>query len=119
MPGLAVPIVAGTAVVLFALPIVAIGGWSLRGWALAAVLWVASQAFGLLLTRLRLGGSNLAASGVVAFGMMFRGVAVMVVLLAIAVSDRELALTAALVYALAYTLELGVAVVAYFGGEPR
>jgi hypothetical protein len=56
---------------------------------------------------------------VVAFGMMFRGIAVMVVLLAIAVSDRELALTAALVYALAYTLELGVAVASYFGGEAR
>jgi hypothetical protein len=119
MPNLAVPIVAGSAVVFLALPIIAIGSWSLKGWALAAVLWVASQAFGLLLARLRLGGSNLAASGVVAFGMMFRGIAVMVVLLAIAVSDRELGLTAALVYALAYTLELGVAVISYFGGEPR
>ena len=61
----------------------------------------------------------LAASGVVAFGMMFRVIAVMVVVIAVAVSDARLALAAALVYALAYTLELGVSVVSYFGGEPR
>jgi hypothetical protein len=33
------------------------------------------------------------------------------------VSDARLALSAALVYALAYTFELGVSVVEYFGSE--
>ena len=40
----------------------------------------------------------------------------LVVLFAVAASDAHLALAAALVYALAYTLELGLSMVAYFGG---
>ena len=119
LPGRIVPVVAGAAVIALALPVFLVAGWRASGWALAAVLWVASQAFALLLARLRVGMGNLAASGVVAFGMMFRGIAVMVVVIAVAVSDARLALAAALVYALAYTLELGVSVVSYFGGEPR
>src|SRR5207249_6567797 len=93
-------------------------GWRLAGWALAAVLWAGGQGLGLL-ARLRLGLGNLAASGVLAFGMMFRAIAVMVVLVVVAVSDGRLAISAALLYALAYTLELGVSVVEYFGAEPR
>jgi hypothetical protein len=117
MPSRLVPIVAGAGVIVLALPIFLVLGWRVAGWALAAVLWVAGQALGLLLTRLRIGLGNLAASGVLAFGMMFRAIAVMVVLLVVAVSDARLAIAAALVYALAFTLELGVAVLAYFSGE--
>jgi hypothetical protein len=51
--------------------------------------------------------------------MMFRAIAVMVVLLAVAVSHPHLALTAALVYALAYTFQLGVALVTFFTGPAR
>ena len=40
---------------------------------------------------------------------------VLVVLFAVAASNAHLALAAALVYALAYTLELGLSMVAYFG----
>jgi hypothetical protein len=111
------PIVAGGTVIMLALPIFLVLGWRVAGWALGAVLWVAGQALGLLLTRLRVGLDSLAASGVLAFGMMFRAVAVMVVLVVVAVSDARLAIAAALLYALAYTLELGVSVVEYFGGE--
>jgi hypothetical protein len=39
---------------------------------------------------------------------------VMVVIVAVAVSNSHLALSAALLYALAYTFELGVSVVAYY-----
>ncbi|MGH3131052.1 MAG: hypothetical protein ACRDNX_09565 [Gaiellaceae bacterium] len=116
VPGRLAPMLAGAAVVALALPIFALAGWRLEGWALGAVLWLGAQALGLVLTRLRLGTGNLAASGVVGMGMMFRAVAVMVVVIAVAASDARLGLAAALVYALAYTLELGVSLAAYFGG---
>ena len=51
--------------------------------------------------------------------MMFRSIVVMVVLLVVAVNDGHLALSAALLYAAAYTLELGVSFVEYFGAEPK
>ena len=113
------PLVAGASVVALALPIFLIAGFRLSGWALGAVLWVASQAFGAVLARLRLGMGNLAPSGVLAFGMIFRAVAVMVVVFAVAVSDARLAVAAAIVYALAYTTELAVSLVSYFGGRPQ
>jgi len=59
--------------------------------------------------------SNLAASGVQAFGMFFKALGLLVVLVATAASDPKLALAAALTYALAYTLELGLSLLAYFG----
>ena len=119
VPNRLVPIVAGAGVLVITLPIYLLMGWRVDGWALAALLWMGGQALGLLLMRLRLGLDNLAASGVLAFGMMFRAIAVMVVLIVVAVSDGRLALSAALLYAAAYTLELGVSVIGYFGGEPR
>jgi hypothetical protein len=118
MPRPLVPLAAGSFVIVLALPIYAVAGWRLAGWLLAATLWAASQAFGLLLSRLRVGAGDLGSSGVMAFGMMFRAIAVMVVVLAVAVSEPSLALGAALLYALAYTLELGLSVVAYFSGPP-
>jgi hypothetical protein len=119
VPNRVVPIVAGAGVLVLALPIYLLLGWRIEGWALAAVLWVGGQALGLLLKRLRLGLGNLAASGVLAFGMMFRSILVMVVLLAVAVGDGRLALSAALLYTAAYTLELGVSFVEYFSAEPK
>jgi hypothetical protein len=115
VPGRVLPIAAGATVVLLALPIFALAGWRLAGWALGAVLWLGAQALALLLTRLRLGAANLAASGVVGIGMTFRAVAVMVVIIAVAASDARLGVAAALVYGLAYTLELGVSLASYFG----
>jgi hypothetical protein len=115
MPGRLLPALAGGTVVALALPIFLIGGWPLAGWALGATLWAGGQALGLLLTRFRAGAANVAGSGVLGVGMMFRAVAVMAVLLAVAASDSSLALSAAVVYALAYTLELALSVVTYFG----
>ena len=118
VPPRVLPVVAGGAVIGLALPVFALAGWPLQGWALAAVLWVAAQALGLLLTRLRLGADNLAASGVVGIGMSFRAIAVMVVVIAVAAADAELGLSAGLLYALAYTLELAVSLGFYFSGSP-
>jgi hypothetical protein len=115
VPSRFVPIAAGAAVVALALPVFAVAGWSLRGWALGAILWVGAQALGLLLSRLPLGADNLAASGVRGVGMMFRPVAVMVVVIAVAASDAEVGVAAGLLYALAYTLELGLSLLTYFG----
>jgi hypothetical protein len=116
-PSILLPIAAGTGVIALALPIYLVAGWRLAAWALAATLWAGSQGLGYLLTRLRTRG-DLVASGVAGFGMMFRGIAVMVVVLAVAVSEPELGLAAALTYALAYTLELGLSLVTYFGKPP-
>jgi hypothetical protein len=116
-PSILLPIVAGTGVIALALPIFLVAGWRVAGWALAATLWAGSQAFAYLLVRLRSQGS-LVASGVAAFGMMFRAIAVMVVVLAVAVSDPDLGLAAGLTYALAYTVELGLSLVSYFGNPP-
>ena len=116
-PSIVLPIVAGTGVIVLALPIYLIAGWPIEAWALAATLWAGSQAFSVLLVRLRAKG-DLVASGVAAFGMMFRAIAVMVVLLAVAASDPHLGLAAAITYALAYTVELGLYLVTYFGNPP-
>jgi hypothetical protein len=119
VPNRIVPLVAGAGLLVLALPIYLLLGWRVQGWALAALLWVGGQGLSLLLTRLRVGLDNLAASGVLAFGMMFRSIMVMVVLLVVAVNDGRLALSAALLYTATYTLELGVSFVEYFSGEPR
>jgi hypothetical protein len=118
VPGRAVPIAAGAAVVALALPVFLAAGWPLAGWVLAAVLWVAGQALGLLLARLQPGADNLAASGVVGIGRIFRVAVVAAVLVVVAARDGETALAAALVYAFAYTLELALSLTAYFTSEP-
>ena len=118
-PARLVPVLAGGAVVLLALPVFAVAGWSLRGWLLGAVLWAAAQALGLLLARLPLGGDNLAAAGVAGIGMMFRPVAVMVVAIAVATVDTQVGIAAALLYALAYTVELALSLVLYFGSPAK
>ena len=109
---------AGGLVIALALPLFALAGWDLKGWAIAAVLWLGVQAFGLLLARVRPSSDNLAASGALAAGMMLRLLGVLVVLLAVASSDRELGLAVALVYGAAYTAELAVGLLGYYGQEP-
>jgi hypothetical protein len=108
----------GGLVIALALPIFLLAGWRLAGWAIAAVLWVGVQAFGLLLARLKPGPDNLAGSGAFAFGMMLRLLAVLVVLLAVVSSNREVGLAAALTYGIAYTAELGLNLLGYYGQEP-
>ena len=117
MPSLLAPLAAGAAVIALALPVFVAAGWPLAGWLIGALLWAGSRLLALLLTRLKPGDGNLAASGVVGFGMTFRAIAVMVVVLVLAASEPRLALAVVALYALAYTLELGVALALYFGGE--
>ena len=118
MPGRLVPAVAGTLLVGLALPVFLLAGWRVGAGALAAVLWVGAQGVSALLPRVRFRDGSLAAASVVAFGMMFRTLAVGIVLVAVAASDAALALAAAAVYALAYTLELGLSLASYFAATP-
>jgi hypothetical protein len=118
VPPRLLPVIAGGVVIALALPVFLAAGWSLAGWGLAAVLWLAAQALSLLLTRLHPGTGNLAASGVVGISMMFRALAVGVVVIAVAATDPEVGVAAALLYALAYTLELALSLLSYFGREP-
>jgi hypothetical protein len=115
-PPALLPAAAGAIVIAVALPIFLIAGWRITGWGLGAVLWAGSEALGFVLTRLQARTGNLAAAGVVAFGMLFRAIAVMVVVFAVAVSDKWLGLAAALVYAAGYSAALGLQLVAYYTG---
>jgi hypothetical protein len=116
-PGRLLPAIAAAGLLVLALPVFLVADLPLGGWVLASVLWLAAQGLSLLLARLGLGADKLAASGVVGIGMTLRSVAVGVVLVAVVASDAPLGLSAALLYALAYTLELGVSLATYFGRE--
>jgi hypothetical protein len=113
------PTVAGGTIIALALPIFAIAGWPLQGWALAAVLWAAAEIVTLVLARLPNSPDNLAAAGMRGIGTTSRGLLVGVVLVIVTVSNETVGLTAAILYAIAFTAELGVGVATYFGGEAR
>ncbi len=119
LPGRRVPVLAGAAVVALALPLFLLVGWRLDGWALGAVLWTASQLLGLVFARVGIGEPTLRGSGLVAFGMMGRGILLVLVAIAVAVADPRLALAGVLVYAAAYSVELAASLTLYFTGEPR
>jgi hypothetical protein len=116
VPGRRVPALAGAGVVVLALPVFLVAGFPLGGWALAAVLWAAGEALALWLGRLPTGADHLGSSGFVALAHSFRGIGVMVVLLAVTVASRDVGIAAVAVYALAYSLSLGAALVEYFSG---
>ncbi len=66
---------------------------------------------------MRKDASSAAGTGLQAFELVFKGIAVLVVLLAVATTNEDLALPAILVFALAYTAELGLSLATYFGSE--
>lgn len=117
VPGRRAPALAGAAVIVLGLPVFLVGGFPLGGWGLAAVLWLAGEALSLWLNRIPTGADNLRKSGMVALAMSFRGIGVMVVLLAVTVANKGLGVSAVVLYALAYSLTLGVSLLEYFGSE--
>ena len=117
-PGHLLPAVGGTLVLALAVPIVALLGWSIAGWGLAVALWLGLHALDFVLARAR-AKTGLASSGMQAFGLFFKLIALLVVLFAAVAADKDVALAAALTYGLAYTFELGLSLVAYFGTAPR
>jgi len=108
------PAAGGTVVIALLLPVVALLGWSIAGWALAALLWLGLHALDLLVVRARAkpGGAS---SGIQAFALFFKLIALLILLFAALAADRDLALTTALTYGLAYTFELGLSLASYFG----
>jgi hypothetical protein len=119
VPGRLAPALAGTAVVVLALPVFAVAGWPLSGWALATVLWLVAQTLATVLTRLPLGDGNLAAAGMRGIGTGTRALVVGIPLVAVTVADERVGIAAALLYAVAFTVELAVSIVAYFGSEAK
>jgi hypothetical protein len=117
-PGHGLPAAGGAIVLLLLLPVFALLGWSIAGWGLAAVLWVGLHGLELVLARVRRQqGNGFASSGLQAFGLFFKIIAILVVLFAALSADRDVALTAALTYGLAYTFELGLSLASYFGAQ--
>ena len=111
------PVIASGIVVAAALPLFLIAGWPLEGWGLAAVLWVAAQLIGRVIRRMPLGMDNLPSAGVAAIGRMVRTITIGVVLVVVTVSDQSVGLSAALVYAVAFSVEFGMSLASYYGGE--
>jgi hypothetical protein len=109
-PNHVLPAAGGTLVLLLLLPVVALLGWSIVGWGLAAVLWLGLHALDLVLARVRH-----ASSAMQAFGLFFKLITILVILFAALAADRDVALVAVLTYGLAYTFELGLSLVSYFG----
>jgi len=117
VPGRLVPALGGLLVLLLALPVFLVAGWDLDGWALAAVLWAATEAVEVVLMRVRARPANVASSAVLAFGLSFKAIVVLAVLVAAAATRPALGAAAAVVYVLAYTFELGLSLLAYFGSS--
>ena len=118
-PSRLAPTVAGGAVVALALPVFAVAGWPLRGWLLAAVLWSGALLFSLLLARLPRDPANLAAASMRGIGTTSRALLVGIPLVAVTVANEDVGISAAIVYALAFTVELAVGLATYFSGETR
>jgi hypothetical protein len=91
----------------------------MSGWALAAVLWAGGQILAAVLTRLPLDTGNLAAASMRGIATSSRALLVGVPLVAVTIADERVGITAAIVYALAYTLELATSLLTYFGQEAR
>jgi peptidoglycan/LPS O-acetylase OafA/YrhL len=111
--------IAGGAVIALALPVFAVAGWPLSGWALAAVLWSAAQIFALVLARLPSDPDNLAAAAMRGIGTTSRAFLVGIPLVVMTVADARVGIAAAVLYALAFTVELVAGLATYFGGEQR
>jgi hypothetical protein len=113
-----VPALAGSAVIVLALPVFLVADWPLDGWLLAATVWVAAEAFAWLLTRLARDDGNLAAA-MRGIGTSFRAIAVGIPLVAVTAADERVGISAALLYAVAFSVELAVSLATYFGSEAR
>lgn len=119
VPGRLASVAASGLLLAVALPIFLVAGFPFSGWLLATTLWAAGQALTAGLTRLLHRPGTLAAAGVAGIGMSFRALAVGVPLVVVTVSNTRVGLAAVVLYGLAYTLELAVSLLTYFGGGTR
>jgi hypothetical protein len=117
VPSRLIPVLGAAVVVALALPVFIVADWPLRGWALGAVLWAALTGLSIVIAQLRKRAPGVSSSVLHAVELFVKAVAVLAVVVAAAKSDRNVAIGAVLVYALAYTLELALSVATYFGSE--
>jgi hypothetical protein len=103
-------VAAALGALVLALPLFLLAGWPLAAWAIGALLYAGLRGLGLVFDRIGTAGAR--------FWMVARVFVVTVVFIALLATDVERALAAALVYAVAYTLELTVSLLLYFGQEP-
>lgn len=104
-------------VLILALPFFLIAGWPVVAWGLAAALWAVLEAINLVATRLA-SRDSLRAAGLSGFVRMLRLFVIAIVLALVAKANRDLLLPLIGVFALAYTSELGLSLISYFGNEP-
>jgi hypothetical protein len=104
-------------VIVVALPVFAIAGWPLGAWGFAAVLWAVFQLVGVLIGRLPLGMETLRTTGFAAFGRTARVIVLMTILVVVTTHNEHFGLAAALVFAIAFTVEFGMSLASYAGGE--
>jgi uncharacterized membrane protein YiaA len=117
IPSRLAPTLAAGGLIVLALPVFVVADWPLKGWLLAAVLWAAALTFSLLLSRQPRDPGNLAAASMRGIGTSSRALLVGIPLVAVTVANMSVGVSAAILYALAFTVELVVGLVAYFGAE--
>ena len=120
IPSRSVPVLAGTAVVVLALPVFVIAGWDLacvgpRGRRAGP----SSRASATCWRALPVGMDKLGNSGLVAMGRMLRTIVLMTILVVVTARDTSFGLQAAVVFALAFTVELALSMISYLGGEAK
>ncbi len=64
-----------------------------------------------------MGLGTLGTTGVAAFGRMFRVIALMTILIVVTTHNEHFGLAAALLFALAFSVEFGLSLASYAGGE--
>lgn len=115
-PGHLVPALGSAVLLMAALPLFVLLDWPVVGWVLAAILWAFVHALDFVVARVRKPAANLAGSAVQVFGVFFKAIVLLAVLVATAAAHPHVAVAAVVTYALAYTFELGLSLATYFGG---
>jgi hypothetical protein len=109
-PPKGLPVVAALGALALALPLFLLADWPLEAWGIGALLYAGLRGLGLVFDRIGTAAAH--------FWMVARVLVVTAVFIALLATDVERALAAALVYAAAFTLELAVSLLLYFGQEP-
>ena len=80
MPSKTTPVLGALLVLGLALAVFLLAGWDVRGWAIGAILWAGIEGLSLLVARLRKDADRAAETGLRAFELGFKAIAVLVVL---------------------------------------
>jgi hypothetical protein len=107
-------------VALLALPVYLAGGWPLRGYALAVGLWVANRLLQLGTGRFILGLPQTLAVAVAGVTFLTRAWGVMIaLLLTVHFAGRDVAVPAAILFAILYTVDLATRGLTYANARRR